>query len=713
MTVTVLSIYSLKNHANDAKEAASCFRQEISSAERIIEAKVSGQQAEAIEAFISKLNSLSYVLNEQYPQIIETYVEALLSYVARLDGVGFYSLVKSKGEDIQTIKEWLDTTKAKEFSDIGQELTRAISNASAALAMSPMPTDFEKNVSSYIEDITDCLKKFGEERVKTHTDLENAKNNFKTKLESIAGQLDNLKVSLANARCIIGFEVSTALELIRRGYLTQNNISCLDSIQEMGDGAALKVILSEPGYSSPQAFFRALGSVDGSEVSKPMMDIVYNRVYTEFSKVDSDESPFMDNIRTYVYAIANQNQEKSKSYFENLVYAGDRYASVIGLSSKSLVPKLPHATASESEFQKYDDEMRSILPQLEINEQQMKKAGQLSSLFEALNVMRVGENHRIHKSQGSKVSLDRSVVLSNLKWKENGFSFKVEDKSTIWTNSTESNTTIYDTEKGTNLAKYGNELNQLNKNRETAIKDFLGDIAKSTASKYIPGASQIIDLVSSTLEVDDTLSSRLKLADKYGKATFKGLYKESLQKGISRTANLFSLYESLSGFEDREIKIKENQKITLFDVGGRSLKNENGYTKSDIRYDLQAILKVDDMEKNGLMGYAYRHAGSSDIEVKKEFIDKFSKNLKEQKSFFPGDSYQLFSGNSKKSLDEVGMDTIAQGLTNFEDKSDFKMKEVVPIKDKDGHYREKIELNEFEVEDYANWGTQLHSLILP
>lgn len=119
------------------------------------------------------------------------------------------------------------------------------------------------------------------------------------------------------------------------------------------------------------------------------------------------------------------------------------------------------------------------------------------------------------------------------------------------------------------------------------------------------------------------------------------------------------------------------------------------------------------MEKNGLMGYAYRHAGSSDIEVKKEFIDKFSKNLKEQKSFFPGDSYQLFSGNSKKSLDEVGMDTIAQGLTNFEDKSDFKMKEVVPIKDKDGHYREKIELNEFEVEDYANWGTQLHSLILP
>ena len=58
MTVTVISKSGLLDHGNKTKEAAVEYRSQISSVQRKIEAKVTGQEANAIKAFIAKLNSL-------------------------------------------------------------------------------------------------------------------------------------------------------------------------------------------------------------------------------------------------------------------------------------------------------------------------------------------------------------------------------------------------------------------------------------------------------------------------------------------------------------------------------------------------------------------------------------------------------------------------------------------------------------------------------
>ena len=196
------------------------------------------------------------------------------------------------------------------------------------------------------------------------------------------------------------------------------------------------------------------------------------------------------------------------------------------------------------------------------------------------------------------------------------------------------------------------------------------------------------------------------------------------------------------GIEDEIEKVEKDQKITLFDNGGRSLTGVRGQSaKHSINYDLQSILKMDDLEKNGLRGYAYRNAGTTDIDRKKKMLVDFEQNLsdefaayqksvpKQEKnplieginsilnnkedSVITKDAYQMLMGNSHKSLDEIGVDKVARGMKWMQDESSVSFKQVTPFKDKSGVYKEEIQSKKFEVEDYSGWGNNLRSLLWP
>lgn len=750
MTVTVKFKSKLQEHGNQSKEAAASYRKEISSTERKIQVKVEGQQADAIRAFVNKLNSLSYVLNETYPRILEEYSETLLDYVSNLNALGFEAdIVKTKAGDIQQIKEWLSVTKVKEFLDEGEKLSAVIKTASKAMEMSPHPVDYSAHPAQYAYGVARRLTDLGSNREETHNSLMTYFNSFKSKLDSANSQLEGLKGSLKNAQFMSSLPVSEALALISRNYLTKENMNSLDSIQDTSDGVALKILLSEKDYYSlsegvykaDERFFRDLGNVKGSNISNPMMDMIYARINKEFSGVNSDDSREMRNIRAFVYAISNQEQEHSSAYFEKLVYAGDRYATVIGITAKGLVPELPDSNASREEFEKYDRKMEEIFPLLQVFEGKLNKAGQLTSLFEALNVIGIGQNHKDLSRQGSVSKVDRSIYLDKLKWNHTGFTFQVEDKSHIFGGKDKATVTIYDTEKGTEMGGYEAQLNELKEKRKNAIQNFVADIGKSIVGRYVPGASQVIDLVSSAMEQDGSLSSAISFGNDLGETTFKDLYNESLSKTAGGASKLLSFYESLMGIDEEIENVKKEEDITLFDTGGRSLTGVGGQSaKHSINYDLQSILKMDDLEKNGLRGYAYRNAGTTDIARKKEMLVDFEQNLsdefadyqesvpKQEKSPLSGvinkiwpqeepaitkDTYQMLMGNSHKSLDEIGVDKVARGMKWMQDESKVEFKQVTAFKDKNGDYSEETKTNKFKVEGYANWGNDLRSLLWP
>lgn len=684
MTVTVISKSGLLDHGNKTKEAAVEYRSQISSVQRKIEAKVTGQEANAIKAFIAKLNSLSQTLHDSYPLTLELYSEAILKYEAGLTAAGFSSeVVKTKAADIQSIKTWLGETKSKEFLEKSEDLDAAIQVASKALALEPGAVEFTRDAGARAHSIAMNLAKHGDERQTTHDELENNLKQFISGLTVVSERLVGVKATLDNARFISSFSLNTAMDLISKGYLNEQNMDFLDSIQNEGDAKVLKVILGEHGYSAPTGFFKALGSVDTTKVSHAMMDIVYNRINKEFSNVKKDKSPAMENLRTYIQAIANQDQEKAKTYFENLVLAGDRYAQTITELAKALVPDFPKTNDSESEFKNYEAEKLKIQPQLEGFNEHIKRAGVLTSLFESLYVVGIGKSKKVYPSMGSNMSLDTSIVLSGLTFNEkNGFEFNISAPDSMGVRRDESySTEFFNAGSGVQNAEAISEIHELREKRDKEAALFAVDLAKMAIGSFIPGSGKILDLISSGVKIENNLSSSLNFGDKAGTVTFSDLYKKKVGEKMSDSSTLSDHLEKYYEYDQRITKREQFLAGSIFDIGGRHLtgNSKDKFVKYDLTYDLQANLKIHDLEKNGLKTFVY-HNTKGDISKKISSIKEYERTMKKIAStnnidnpkdeknerLLTQNTFDLFINKGNIGVNNVTSSNIYEGLTKLD-----------------------------------------------
>ena len=703
MTVTVISKSGLLDHGNKTKEAAVEYRSQISSVQRKIEAKVTGQEADAIKAFIAKLNSLSQTLHDTYPLTLELYSEAVLKYEAGLTAAGFSSeVVKTKAADIQSIKTWLGETKSKEFLEKSEDLDTAIQAASKALALEPGAIEFTRDAGARAHSIAMNLARHGDERQKTHDELENNLKQFISSLTVVSDRLVGVKATLDNARFISSFSLNTAMDLISKGYLNEQNMDFLDSIQNEGDGEALKVVLGERGYGTSTKFFTALGSVNTTKVSHAMMDIIYNRVNKEFSYVKKDESLAMENLRTYIQAIANQDQEKAKTYFENLVLAGDRYAQTITELAKALVPDFPKTNDSESEFKNYEAEKLKIQPQLEGFNEHIKRAGVLTSLFESLYAVGIGKSKKDYSYMGPNMSLDTSIVLSGLTFNgKNGFEFNVSAPDSMGIRSDKSySTEFFNTGEGVRNAEAISEIRELREKRDKEAALFAVDLAKMALGSFIPGSYKILDLISSGVKIDNNLSSSLNFGDKVGTVTFSDLYKKKVGEKISDSSTLSDHLEKYYEYDQGITKHERDLAGSTFGTGGRRLSGDSKdtFVKYDLTYDLQANMKIYDLEKNGLKTFVYQNT-EGDISKKISSIKKYERimkkiastnnidNPKDEKndSLLTQNTFDLFTNKGNIGVNNVTSSNIYEGLTKLD------------------NMFAKNESNIFQRENYLKW----------
>ena len=645
---------------------------------------MTGQEANAIKAFIAKLNSLSQTLHDSYPLTLELYSEAVLKYEAGLTAAGFSSeVVKTKAADIQSIKTWLGETKSKEFLEKSEDLDAAIQVASKALALEPGAVEFTRDAGARAHSIAMNLAKHGDERQTTHDELENNLKQFISGLTVVSERLVGVKATLDNARFISSFSLNTAMDLISKGYLNEQNMDFLDSIQNEGDAKVLKVILGEHGYSAPTGFFKALGSVDTTKVSHAMMDIVYNRINKEFSNVKKDKSPAMENLRTYIQAIANQDQEKAKTYFENLVLAGDRYAQTITELAKALVPDFPKTNDSESEFKNYEAEKLKIQPQLEGFNEHIKRAGVLTSLFESLYVVGIGKSKKVYPSMGSNMSLDTSIVLSGLTFNEkNGFEFNISAPDSMGVRRDESySTEFFNTGSGVQNAEAISEIHELREKRDKEAALFAVDLAKMAIGSFIPGSGKILDLISSGVKIENNLSSSLNFGDKAGTVTFSDLYKKKVGEKMSDSSTLSDHLEKYCEYDQRITKREQFLAGSIFDTGGRHLtgNSKDKFVKYDLTYDLQANLKIHDLEKNGLKTFVY-HNTKGDISKKISSIKEYERTMKKIAStnnidnpkdeknerLLTQNTFDLFINKGNIGVNNVTSSNIYEGLTKLD-----------------------------------------------
>ena len=85
------------------------------------------------------------------------------------------------------------------------------------------------------------------------------------------------------------------------------------------------------------------------------------------------------------------------------------------------------------------------------------------------------------------------------------------------------------------------------------------------------------------------------------------------------------------------------------------------------------------------------------------------KNFSKKNKDITKDAYQMMMGNSDKTLEEVGIDNVVDGLDSIQKKVPTEFK-TVTLYDEN---KKDIKTKQFKTEDYARWGDDLRTVIWP
>ena len=672
MKVTVKDKEGLQTHATESENAAAEYVNNISATERQFTMKVEGSYTSAINKFQERLNSISTILHEDFPQSLEKYGETILTYIADLGDAGFSpsQVIKTKDDDIEKIKNWLTSEKSKEFSTILGDLTPAITAAKDALALSPKPYEMSEKptVESIQKDIDAKLKKLSDARETTHQALNTALNTFKTNLQEVSASLAGINAAILNAANIGTLSISELTKMIKNGQL-------INSIQDAKDIDVLRLLLNED--ENKEIFFTKLGSVESKNVSKAMMDLLYYRVNQEYNLALTSEGN-KQNIQTFVVTISKQDKDAAKDYFEKLTMAGDRYASILSTRARGLMPALPASNADESAWAKYESERADAIAKYPEIETKMAKAGVLTSLFESLAVANVGKNETIIGGR----KYDVTSKISNLQLVDGGFTYDLttrELKNGIKIKVEESTENISsnsytDFDKVAKSEKFEN-LREIREKRNDALKDYAKELLGVIAGKVVPGGDSFVELVFSQDDVLEKPGATLSYINSGGKAALQELHSKIGGEYFGDYATLVSHIDGLKEIDAEEVQAKEDATGAFFNAGGRTMSGEStGYVKYDMTYDLQSIMARDNMEKNGLRGYYYDHLPEQSLNNKIDSIREYETKVADQYSnmnLSSYESYEFLTGQGGYSVEDIGIENINNDIKKLSDNKEI------------------------------------------
>ena len=682
MKVTVKDKEGLQTHATESENAAAEYVNNISATERQFTMKVEGSYTSAINKFQERLNSISTILHEDFPQSLEKYGETILTYIADLGDAGFSpsQVIKTKDDDIEKIKNWLTSEKSKEFSTILGDLTPAVTAAKDALALSPKPYELSEKptVESIQKDIDAKLKTLSDARETTHQALNTALNTFKTNLQEVSASLAGINAAILNAANIGTLSISELTKMIKNGQLTDQNMQLINSIQDAKDIDVLRLLLNEG--DDKKDFFTKLGSVESKHVSNAMMDLLYYRVNQEYNLALTYEDN-KQNIQTFVVTISEQDKDAAKDYFEKLTMAGDRYASILSIRARGLMPALPASNADASVWAKYESERADAIAKYPEIETKMAKAGVLTSLFESLAVANVGKNETIIGGR----KYDVTSKISNLQFVDGGFTYDLttrELKNGIKIEVEESTEKISsnsytDFDKVAKSEKFEN-LREIREKRNDALKDYAKELLGVIAGKVVPGGDSFVELVFSQDDVLEKPGATLSYINSGGKAALQELHSKIGGEYFGDYATLVSHIDGLKEIDAEEAKAKKDATGAFFYAGGRTMSGEStGYVKYDMTYDLQSIMARDDIEKNGLRGYYYDMVSDDENTLINEKIDNVKKYEDKMQSSRPEmelssyESYEFLTGQGGYTVEDIGIENINNDIKNVSDNKEI------------------------------------------
>lgn len=647
--VTVSRIPDIDRYAGGVKNIAKTYKSTLTTANQQLVIKSEGQQADAVNKYLEKLNILQSQIFTHFPQEIGNFGTKVKNYADDLTGLGFqinvWSLDGDSGADGVASK--LKGEQSTAVETVSQGFQSVLNKATDLL---------DENRINLTDDTTKTkqgLEDAAKQRTTMDSSIQSSYKVFKSSMQHYETLFMSFEKVIVNAKALTTLSVDKVLSMIHQNQLKASDMGILDAVQDSGDAAVVEAI-----YASGDKF-ESLGRVDATNVSEAMSMVIFKEV-TE--KALQPEGSLTD-LETFLYEVSLQDGPYAKIYMEKLTKAGDKIGLLMIGKGLEEQPKFPE-NPTEENLLRYSQDWKNSQAKLQTINKQLNRTAAVTSLFEALYAFEIGR-----RPYGRGVFETNTFKKGSLKFtNDNQMEFGLEKN--LPRKVTTINTYHYAKEVGVNNDKALQNLQGLKAERDKALLNFVTDVAKS-AAVFAPtplsvGIAVATDLV--RLSSSKNLSTTFRTATNFKDLIEDKNIKNSAGFGGNTLRALYDYVETSQKLNSKERETLDGLNGTIFETGGKSAVVDGKVINARYApaFDLQSAMEMKDIEESGYRAHFFRqkmgdHLYGSTEEMKKaighgesgdakEYLDQYIKNMKASGAGgqLSSDVRQLFEGGGER-----------------------------------------------------------------
>lgn len=669
------NLSGLGDYATSVLTFAESYTSAVNQTYRTYQTATEDQKGTAIEAFLSKLNTMQEQLFDQYPLAIETFGNTVATYQTTLTGLGFSE------------RMWLDKAGADGLADNyrGSQKTAietAVSNLQTALDKAAEATGTESpSLESIKTTATEGMSTAATQRTTLATSVDEAWHTFTTTATENAATINGFQSLMKTAQYISSLPIADVVNAIKNGDLSADEMWYIDQISSKEDAQALDAMLVDP-----EKFAKIANS---GKVSDGMYEVVVeetadwmengSNLSGDTSLVDKRSSS-EDKYNAFFKGLNNNDYNHNQEILANLLKAGDRRAYLQTMAMMQLYDADPNNLNSE---------------QMKAYQTRLYAYNNTLGLFNSAAYLGVGKDqewitNRAAANNGTQAATwtdhSKDVELKNFKF-DNGenspnsgiqFDYKsVQTDTSMETNAygytyptsihegnpvekTYTSKEVY-TQAEAQVAGDAKAYKALQQERQQALEDYKKQVINTitkTGLSMIPVAGNTISMTVDTLEslekgrLDDVAKAGLSLTPE--SAQNKAL------AGMAETTYDYIEYTNKVKAIDKELEASKGKVVSgknaYLDKGMWMLdSNKDGVERfaNDYYYDFNAMLREREMDNHGVVNYLKaRNVDTGGKSIEQYIQDEVAADVKQNKGKLDQEVLDYMKGNSDKSLSD-------------------------------------------------------------
>ena len=191
--------------------------------------KIQGSHADAIQAFLSRLNTIQSQVFDQVPETLKKYSTIVSTFEGTVKGAGFTSRAKTSGDGVSSVASKIETDQITEIETTKTSLKSALDKAAEVLGVeSP---DVVTPTTTATTELTQSVTN----RKTAHQQLDQGNTAFKSELENIKATLEVYIRIVQNAKAFASANATYLFDQIKQGHLTAENMYYTALIQNETD----------------------------------------------------------------------------------------------------------------------------------------------------------------------------------------------------------------------------------------------------------------------------------------------------------------------------------------------------------------------------------------------------------------------------------------------------------------------------------------------